>query len=192
MPCHVAPYAEDSFVFGKQTCCWLYAIHLCLRIESRHTMATKCRRKSRTPVETIDPVILASVAICEFARLFLLLLCCKPVLSVTVSTVIELFFVSKSGEMSCEPLDQPCPTPQCNHPARRKGECCPTCDGWVFVLLSSPIENERSVTLTRQGPIYVCVCVFEVCEYDRRLYTDGETFSPEGSGPCLQCRCKVQ
>lgn len=122
---------------GRQLCFWstklllvVRLIHLCLRIESRHMMATKCRRKSRTPVETIDPVILASVAICEFVRLFLLLLCCKPVLSVTVSTVIELFFVSKSGEMSCEPLDQPCPTPQCNHPARRKGECCPTCDGW--------------------------------------------------------------
>ncbi|XP_034443111.1 kielin/chordin-like protein isoform X2 [Hippoglossus hippoglossus] len=62
-----------------------------------------------------------------------------------------------AGEVSCERLDSSCPTPHCNHPAKRKGECCPTCD---------------------------------VCEYDRRVYAHGEVFTPAGSGPCLQCRCK--
>lgn len=31
--------------------------------------------------------------------------------------------------MSCERMDSSCPTPRCSHPAKRKGECCPTCDG---------------------------------------------------------------
>ncbi|KAJ3596116.1 hypothetical protein NHX12_002525 [Muraenolepis orangiensis] len=28
------------------------------------------------------------------------------------------------------------------------------------------------------------------CEYDSRIYADGQRFQPPGSGPCLQCRCK--
>ncbi|GLD68832.1 kielin/chordin-like protein, partial [Lates japonicus] len=62
-----------------------------------------------------------------------------------------------AGEVSCERMDASCPTPRCRHPAKRKGECCATCD---------------------------------VCEYDRRVYADGEVFTPPGTGPCLQCRCK--
>ncbi|XP_031149313.1 kielin/chordin-like protein [Sander lucioperca] len=62
-----------------------------------------------------------------------------------------------AGEMSCERMDSSCPTLSCSHPAKRKGECCPTCDE---------------------------------CEYDRRVYADGKVFTPAGSGPCLQCRCK--
>lgn len=62
------------------------------------------------------------------------------------------------GEVSCERMEASCPTPRCSHPAKRKGECCPTC-------------NE--------------------CEFDRRVYADGKVFTPAGSGPCLQCRCKA-
>ncbi|XP_028441200.1 kielin/chordin-like protein isoform X2 [Perca flavescens] len=62
-----------------------------------------------------------------------------------------------AGEMSCDRMDSSCPTLSCSHPAKRKGECCPTCDE---------------------------------CEYDRRVYADGKVFTPAGSGPCLQCRCK--
>lgn len=29
------------------------------------------------------------------------------------------------------------------------------------------------------------------CEYEQRVYADGEIFSPSGGGPCLQCRCKA-
>ncbi|XP_070763397.1 kielin/chordin-like protein [Enoplosus armatus] len=62
-----------------------------------------------------------------------------------------------AGEVSCERMDSSCPQLRCSHPAKRKGECCPTCDE---------------------------------CEYDRRVYADGKVFTPAGSGPCLQCRCK--
>ena len=33
--------------------------------------------------------------------------------------------------------------------------------------------------------------VFAGCEYERRLFDNGQVFVPAGSGPCLQCRCKV-
>ncbi|XP_029952600.1 kielin/chordin-like protein [Salarias fasciatus] len=62
------------------------------------------------------------------------------------------------GEVSCDRMASSCPAPACSHPAKREGECCPTC-------------NE--------------------CEYDRRVYADGKTFIPGGSGPCLQCICKA-
>ncbi|XP_072241827.1 kielin/chordin-like protein [Leuresthes tenuis] len=63
-----------------------------------------------------------------------------------------------AGEVSCERMDASCPTPHCSHPAKHKGECCPTC---------------------------------EECEYERRVYADGNVFVPAGDGPCLQCRCKA-
>ncbi|CAL8263592.1 unnamed protein product [Merluccius merluccius] len=62
-----------------------------------------------------------------------------------------------AGEVSCERLDALCPAPPCSHPAKARGQCCPSCDK---------------------------------CEYDRRIYADGQLFQPAGSGPCLQCRCK--
>ncbi|CAN9499249.1 unnamed protein product [Ophioblennius macclurei] len=62
------------------------------------------------------------------------------------------------GEVSCDRMDSSCLSLACSHPAKREGECCPTC-------------NE--------------------CEYDRRVYPDGQTFVPAGSGPCLQCLCKA-
>ncbi|KAM4553451.1 kielin/chordin-like protein [Fundulus diaphanus] len=62
------------------------------------------------------------------------------------------------GQVSCERMEASCPTPQCSHPAKRKGECCPTC---------------------------------KECEFDRRVYADGNVFVPPGNGPCLQCRCKA-
>ncbi|XP_066541573.1 kielin/chordin-like protein [Hoplias malabaricus] len=33
-----------------------------------------------------------------------------------------------AGEVSCENLDSLCPPLHCSHPAKRRGECCPTCD----------------------------------------------------------------
>ncbi|XP_013888896.1 kielin/chordin-like protein isoform X2 [Austrofundulus limnaeus] len=62
------------------------------------------------------------------------------------------------SEVSCERMEASCPTPHCKHPAKRRGECCPTC---------------------------------RECEFDRRVYADGQVFVPAGSGPCLQCRCKA-
>ncbi|KAM9377036.1 kielin/chordin-like protein [Pholidichthys leucotaenia] len=64
------------------------------------------------------------------------------------------------GEVSCERTHHgtSCPPPQCSHPAKREGECCPTCNA---------------------------------CEYDRRVFAEGAVFTPAGSGPCLQCRCKA-
>lgn len=29
------------------------------------------------------------------------------------------------------------------------------------------------------------------CEYDQKVFADGKVFTPAGSGPCLQCRCKA-
>ncbi|KAG8440107.1 hypothetical protein GDO86_006046 [Hymenochirus boettgeri] len=60
------------------------------------------------------------------------------------------------GEVSCDHLDRRCSTPQCSHPGRVKGQCCPSC---------------------------------EVCDFERKLYTDDQTFQPPGHGPCFQCVC---
>ncbi|XP_026167747.1 kielin/chordin-like protein isoform X2 [Mastacembelus armatus] len=68
-----------------------------------------------------------------------------------------LHCLCSAGEVSCEHLDMSCTPPRCSHPAKGKGECCPTC---------------------------------HECEYDTRVYADGQAFVPAGSGPCLQCRCK--
>ncbi|XP_056455381.1 kielin/chordin-like protein [Gadus chalcogrammus] len=62
-----------------------------------------------------------------------------------------------AGEVSCERLDASCPSLPCSHPAKPRGQCCPSCDR---------------------------------CEYDRRVFADGQLFQPPGGGPCLQCRCK--
>ncbi|KAM4609584.1 kielin/chordin-like protein, partial [Discoglossus pictus] len=34
-----------------------------------------------------------------------------------------------------------------------------------------------------------CCPSCEVCDFERVLYTDGQTFKPPGHGPCLQCTC---
>uniref|UniRef100_A0A4W5K2T8 Kielin cysteine rich BMP regulator n=1 Tax=Hucho hucho TaxID=62062 RepID=A0A4W5K2T8_9TELE len=62
-----------------------------------------------------------------------------------------------AGEVSCERMDASCPPLRCSHPAKPRGQCCPTCDQ---------------------------------CEYERRVYVNGNVFNPAGSGPCVQCSCK--
>lgn len=110
--------------------------------------------------------------------------------------------------MSCVSMDVSCPTTHCSHPAKRRGECCPTCNGWYILYInvfrcfcqiyvaychmSSSISFEVVFTVTVQvQDHYMCVCDLTECEYDRRVYADGKVFTPAGSVPCLQCRCKA-
>lgn len=89
--------------------------------------------------------------------------------------------------MSCERKAASCPTPQCTHPARHRGECCATCNGRCQKYASSFLYISTFTETTNQ----LFVFVPPECEYEQRVYADGEMFSPPGGGPCLQCRCKA-
>ncbi|XP_054844536.1 kielin/chordin-like protein [Eublepharis macularius] len=105
----------------------------------------------------------------------------------------------------------------CRHPARpRWGSCCPICDGCLWEgreyrsgeLVQNGDSCERcrcragEVTCERldvdcppapcSHPGKVpgqCCPSCDVCEFEARLYQNGETFTPGGSSPCLQCTC---
>lgn len=89
----------------------------------------------------------------------------------------------KAGEVSCEHVDASCPASRCSHPAKRTEECCPTCEGQRIL---STAHCDVCPTLAS-----LVVFVLTECQYDNRVYADGSVFSPTGSGPCLQCRCKA-
>ncbi|KPP79601.1 hypothetical protein Z043_100810, partial [Scleropages formosus] len=116
------------------------------------------------------------------------------------------------GLVSCEHLDSQCPPVRCSHPARTRGQCCPSCDS------ESPVDEDRRrreeltahCQIARLGSRSAAVqwkngqtrddgtlawgmsshLNRSVCEYERRVYADGKVFNPPGSGPCLQCICK--
>lgn len=100
----------------------------------------------------------------------------------------------QGGQVSCERLDATCPTPTCSHPARQKGECCPTCHSQClnarpqqFALRPQWFEklpkSRPSPTSSRS--------VAADCEFEQEVHADGKAFVPAGSGPCLKCRCKA-
>ncbi|KAM3609081.1 uncharacterized protein V6R79_009469 [Siganus canaliculatus] len=121
-----------------------------------------------------------------------------------------------NGNVVCSPL--PCPALPCRYPVHHPGDCCPRCeqceyestvyvDGQKFPSKRDPClrcrcsagdvscEHVDSLCPTphcshptkRKGE---CCPTCDECEYDQRVYADGKAFSPPGSGPCLQCRCK--
>ncbi|XP_069085493.1 kielin/chordin-like protein [Pleurodeles waltl] len=110
-----------------------------------------------------------------------------------------------------------CPQVYCRNPTRRTGECCPRCeeceyesqvyaDGAVFISPRDPCLNCRCLAgevscdrmdhscsppqCSHPGKINgQCCSSCEYCDYKGTLYVNGQTFSPPGSGPCLQCTC---
>ncbi|XP_071783371.2 kielin/chordin-like protein [Centroberyx gerrardi] len=121
-----------------------------------------------------------------------------------------------NGNVACSPLR--CPALSCRNPVHRAGDCCPRCeqceyeakvylDGQDFSSRTDPCLRCRcsagEVSCERMDascptprcshpakPKRQCCPTCDECEYDRRVYADGKVFSPAGSGPCLQCRCK--
>ncbi|XP_029472184.1 kielin/chordin-like protein [Rhinatrema bivittatum] len=111
-----------------------------------------------------------------------------------------------------------CPSTTCANPIRQPGECCPRCEeecefdsqtykeGDVFVATRDPCLSCKctagEVLCDRLGrscspsqcshpgraPGQCCPSC-SACEYEERLYANGQAFSPPGSGPCLQCTC---
>lgn len=103
----------------------------------------------------------------------------------------------QAGKVSCERMDSSCPALKCSHPARQKGECCPTCQGQYlnvksnvgFFLLFVQIDSRN---LKIEIMILTSfVSVLTDCEFEQEVHADGKVFVPAGSGPCLKCRCKV-
>ncbi|KAM9854759.1 kielin/chordin-like protein [Aulostomus maculatus] len=119
-----------------------------------------------------------------------------------------------AGEVSCERTDASCPTVHCSHPAKRKGECCPTCkeceydrrvytDGKVFIPAGSGpclqcrckggnviCHEEKCPPLQCSNPIvdpHLCCPICKVCVLEGVEYEDGSNWQPEG--PCSSCTC---
>ncbi|KAF3688881.1 Kielin/chordin-like protein Cysteine-rich motor neuron 2 protein [Channa argus] len=125
-----------------------------------------------------------------------------------------LYCRCSAGEVTCDHMDTSCPTAHCSHPARHKGECCPTCEGQynsytVFPFLCSSWQPE--------GPCSSCTCVngetlcththchsteclhptknrsccavCESCTFNHRIYSNGQRFTSPDQ-PCHICICQ--
>ncbi|XP_061107394.1 kielin/chordin-like protein [Conger conger] len=120
-----------------------------------------------------------------------------------------------NGDLKCSPTS--CPHALCRNPVTRPGECCPRCeqcdyesqvyvDGQVFVSRLDPcsrcqcsggeVSCERldhtCPPLQCTHPAQTksqCCPTCEMCEYERKVYTNGKRFNPPGSGPCVHCTC---
>lgn len=56
--------------------------------------------------------------------------------------------------MSCEHMAALCPTPQCTHPAKHRGECCASCNGQCQNMRLVP----STFQLSQKQPIsYLCL-----------------------------------
>ncbi|XP_034389852.1 kielin/chordin-like protein [Cyclopterus lumpus] len=119
-----------------------------------------------------------------------------------------------AGEVSCERMDSSCPTPHCSHPAKRKGECCPTCneceydrrvyaDGKVFIPAGSgpclqcrckggnvSCRDEKCPPVQCSNTIkdpHLCCPICKACVLEGVEYEEGSNWHPEG--PCSTCTC---
>ncbi|XP_029378341.1 kielin/chordin-like protein [Echeneis naucrates] len=119
-----------------------------------------------------------------------------------------------AGEVSCERADVSCPTPRCKHPARREGECCPTCDaceydrrtytdGKVFNPAGSGpclqcrcksgnviCHEEKCPPIQCATPIidpHRCCPICKTCVSEGVEYKEGSTWHP--GDPCTSCTC---
>ncbi|XP_057692025.1 kielin/chordin-like protein isoform X3 [Corythoichthys intestinalis] len=119
-----------------------------------------------------------------------------------------------AGEVSCERTEASCPAPRCNHPAKRKGECCPTCnecefdgrvyaDGKVFVPPGSGpclqcrcksgnvvCHEEKCPPVKCSNPIrepHQCCPFCKACIFEGSEYEDGSKWHPRD--PCSRCTC---
>ncbi|XP_071356594.1 kielin/chordin-like protein isoform X2 [Trachinotus anak] len=119
-----------------------------------------------------------------------------------------------AGEVSCERMDVSCPTPRCNHPANRKGQCCPTCDaceydrrvytdGKVFIPAGSGpclqcrckggnviCREEKCRPVQCSNPIidpHLCCPICKACVLEGVEYEEGSSWHLED--PCSSCTC---
>nr|XP_057932502.1 kielin/chordin-like protein isoform X1 [Doryrhamphus excisus] len=119
-----------------------------------------------------------------------------------------------AGEVSCERLEATCPAPACSHPAKRKGQCCPTCnecdfdgrvyaDGKVFVPPGSGsclqcrcksgnvvCHEEKCPPVQCSNPIidpHRCCPICKACVLEGSEYEDGSRWHP--GDPCSSCTC---
>ncbi|XP_064417188.1 kielin/chordin-like protein [Latimeria chalumnae] len=121
-----------------------------------------------------------------------------------------------SGDVLCDPVS--CRPALCRNPVQGPGDCCPRCnecrydsqtfaDGQVFVASHDPCLSCRCtagevscdqldlscppVQCSHPGKVRgQCCPTCDHCEYENEHYTNGQTFTPPGSGPCLQCTCQ--
>ncbi|TMS05280.1 Kielin/chordin-like protein [Larimichthys crocea] len=125
-----------------------------------------------------------------------------------------LYCRCNAGEVSCERMDSSCQTLHCSHPAKRKGECCPTCneceydrrvyaDGKAFIPAGSGpclqcrckggnviCHEEKCPPVQCSNPIidpHVCCPICKACVFEGLEYEDGSNWQPEG--PCSSCTC---
>uniref|UniRef100_H3A523 Kielin cysteine rich BMP regulator n=1 Tax=Latimeria chalumnae TaxID=7897 RepID=H3A523_LATCH len=122
-----------------------------------------------------------------------------------------------SGDVLCDPVS--CRPALCRNPVQGPGDCCPRCnecrydsqtfaDGQVFVASHDPCLSCRCtagevscdqldlscppVQCSHPGKVRgQCCPTCDHCEYENEHYTNGQTFTPPGSGPCLQCTCQL-
>lgn len=100
-------------------------------------------------------------------------------------------FLLQNGNVLCSA--HPCPSLPCQNPVRRPGDCCPRWPACLYTL--KPIPQQRYYwTLSVMISTARDLCVFahrcEQCEYESKLYVDGQKFSSR-TEPCLHCRCSV-
>ncbi|XP_034032503.1 kielin/chordin-like protein isoform X2 [Thalassophryne amazonica] len=121
-----------------------------------------------------------------------------------------------NGNVTCSPVS--CPSLLCRKPLHHAGECCPRCDQCEYessIYLDGQTVPSKTDPCRRcscsAGEVYCenidascpmphcshpakatgeCCPMCKDCEYDRRVYPDGNVFVPAGSGPCIQCKCK--
>ncbi|XP_052437941.1 kielin/chordin-like protein isoform X5 [Carassius gibelio] len=125
--------------------------------------------------------------------------------------------VCNNGNINCV-QNPPCPPTPCNNPVTRPGECCARCeecthdgdvyaDGQTFVSRQDPcsrcqcsggqvscesaISSCPSASCTHPTkPHDQCCPTCNTCEFEGRVYVNGEEFRPPGGGPCIQCLCQ--
>ncbi|XP_016099501.1 kielin/chordin-like protein [Sinocyclocheilus grahami] len=123
----------------------------------------------------------------------------------------------ENGNINCVQYP-PCPPTPCHNPVRRPAECCARCeeciheseaytDGQTFVSRQDPClrcqcsggqvscesatSSCPSASCTHPAkPHDQCCPTCNTCEYEGRVYENGEDFRPPGGGPCIQCLCK--
>ncbi|XP_075998591.1 kielin/chordin-like protein isoform X2 [Genypterus blacodes] len=119
-----------------------------------------------------------------------------------------------AGKVSCERMDASCPTTRCSHPAKPKGECCPTCDeceydrrifadGKVFIPPGSGpclqcrckggnviCHEEKCPPAQCSNPLvdpHRCCPICKVCVLEGVEFEEGSKWHP--AGPCSSCTC---
>uniref|UniRef100_H9GHF0 VWFC domain-containing protein n=1 Tax=Anolis carolinensis TaxID=28377 RepID=H9GHF0_ANOCA len=130
---------------------------------------------------------------------------CTCLVSLALGRVQPDIPLSRSREVTCENLFADCPPLSCSHPARRPGQCCPTCEVCDFEGRLYP--SGETFTPAGESPCLHCTCTLlnarlnihinlsllpsglcPVCILDSIEFEDGTEWEPEGE-PCRTCVC---